>query len=325
MQAAAAQTGVRLSDGSTNILPVGTPDAGARRLGAAPPAGPPVPGTRLLPGLGPAPGAAADPVRGHLRVLPRRPRRRGRPGCGAIWTGRSGGIADEPATARALAGYLLRGLDCGALDRRRLHPGRNSSASRWSAPDRLGGMVDLVVRSRRAVTPRRRAPGRGRRDRRDGSSPSRRYDAAAGRRRGRRSRRHRAAARPGRHPRARQRAGPHRVGGLRHRHPGRRGRRGHHDRRHAAEQPAADRRRRRAADQAGAPRRASATSTSASGAARSPATPATCPACTTPGCSASRRSSPTPGCPSSRRSTRTSWPTALAAVDALFVVHAEDP
>jgi hypothetical protein len=27
----------------------------------------------------------------------------------------SGGIADEPATARALAGYLLRGLDCGAL------------------------------------------------------------------------------------------------------------------------------------------------------------------------------------------------------------------
>ena len=28
----------------------------------------------------------------------------------------SGGILDEPATARALAGYLLRGLDCGALD-----------------------------------------------------------------------------------------------------------------------------------------------------------------------------------------------------------------
>jgi hypothetical protein len=28
----------------------------------------------------------------------------------------AGGIADEPATARALAGYLLRGLDCGALD-----------------------------------------------------------------------------------------------------------------------------------------------------------------------------------------------------------------
>jgi citrate lyase beta subunit len=28
----------------------------------------------------------------------------------------SGGVLDEPATARALTGYLLRGLDCGALD-----------------------------------------------------------------------------------------------------------------------------------------------------------------------------------------------------------------
>src|SRR5690606_38351443 len=29
---------------------------------------------------------------------------------------RSGGVLDEPATARALAGFLLRGLDCGAVD-----------------------------------------------------------------------------------------------------------------------------------------------------------------------------------------------------------------
>jgi hypothetical protein len=29
---------------------------------------------------------------------------------------RSGSVLDEPATARALASYLLRGLDCGALD-----------------------------------------------------------------------------------------------------------------------------------------------------------------------------------------------------------------
>jgi hypothetical protein len=29
---------------------------------------------------------------------------------------RSEGIQDEPATARALARFLLRGLDCGALD-----------------------------------------------------------------------------------------------------------------------------------------------------------------------------------------------------------------
>jgi hypothetical protein len=27
-----------------------------------------------------------------------------------------GGVLDEPATARALAGVLVRGLDCGALD-----------------------------------------------------------------------------------------------------------------------------------------------------------------------------------------------------------------
>jgi hypothetical protein len=30
--------------------------------------------------------------------------------------GRAGGVLDEPATARALAGYVLRGLDCGAID-----------------------------------------------------------------------------------------------------------------------------------------------------------------------------------------------------------------
>jgi hypothetical protein len=29
---------------------------------------------------------------------------------------RSAGILDEPATARAMAGFLLRGMDCGALD-----------------------------------------------------------------------------------------------------------------------------------------------------------------------------------------------------------------
>ena len=28
----------------------------------------------------------------------------------------AGGVLDEPATAQALATYLLRGLDCGALD-----------------------------------------------------------------------------------------------------------------------------------------------------------------------------------------------------------------
>ena len=40
MQVAAAGTGVRLSDGSSNVLPVGSPRRGARGLAAARPAGP---------------------------------------------------------------------------------------------------------------------------------------------------------------------------------------------------------------------------------------------------------------------------------------------
>ena len=68
------------------------------------------------------------------------------------------------------------------------------------------------------------------------------YDDAAGRRAAPSTlgRRRGAAARPGRHPRARQRAGPHRVGGVRHRDPGGRGRRRDHDPRHAAQLDPAD-------------------------------------------------------------------------------------
>ena len=49
------------------------------------------------------------------------------------------------------------------------------------------------------------------------------------------------------------------------------------------------------------------------------------PRCTRPACSGSSASSSTPGCRSSRRWTRPSWRRRCAAVDALFVVHAEDP
>ena len=65
-----------------------------------------------------------------------------------------------------------------------------------------------------------------------------------------RPRRHRAAARAGRHARARQRARPHPLGGLRLGNPGVRGRRRHHARRHAAQLDPADRRRARARRQA---------------------------------------------------------------------------
>lgn len=114
MQVAAAGTGVRLSDGSTNLLPVGPPE----RVGVA--------------------------WRHHLRLV-RRSLERGyyqgwdlhpaqlptryaatfafyRDGFPAAaarlrdYVGRrDSGILDEPATARALADFVLRGLDCGAV------------------------------------------------------------------------------------------------------------------------------------------------------------------------------------------------------------------
>ena len=116
MQVAAAGTGVRALR-RLDQRPAGRrPRRGAGRLAAARPAGPPLAGARLLPGLGPAPGPAADPVRRHLRLLPRRACRGRRAGCATTWTGSAGGVLDEPATARALAAFLLRGLDCGALD-----------------------------------------------------------------------------------------------------------------------------------------------------------------------------------------------------------------
>lgn len=115
MQAAAAGTGVRLSDGSTNVLPVG----------------------------GTASVHAAWAL--HARLV-RRSLRRGfyqgwdlhpahlptrflatfsffRAGVGAASArlaaylngAAGGGHLDEPATARSMAGFLLRGLDCGAV------------------------------------------------------------------------------------------------------------------------------------------------------------------------------------------------------------------
>ncbi|GIM90266.1 DUF6986 family protein [Paractinoplanes toevensis] len=114
MQAAAAQTGVRLSDGSTNILPVGTDEeiqaawALHHRLVRRSLERGFYQGWDLHPAQLPTRYAATyaffrdgrDAAVGRLhRYLSRQ----------------ESGIADEPATARALAGYLLRGLDCGAL------------------------------------------------------------------------------------------------------------------------------------------------------------------------------------------------------------------
>ncbi len=115
MQAAAAQTGVRLSDGSTNILPVGGDhDVVAawtlhHRLVRRSLERGFYQGWDLHPAQLPTRYAAtyAFFADGRAAAVTRLRRYLDR---------RSGGIADEPATARALAGYLLRGLDCGALD-----------------------------------------------------------------------------------------------------------------------------------------------------------------------------------------------------------------
>jgi citrate lyase beta subunit len=114
MQAAAAQTGVRLSDGSTNILPVGSAaevraawqlhyrlvrrslERGFYQGWDLHPAQLPTRYAATYAFFRDGRDAAVDRLHRYL-------------------SRQNSGIADEPATARALAGYLLRGLDCGAL------------------------------------------------------------------------------------------------------------------------------------------------------------------------------------------------------------------
>jgi citrate lyase beta subunit len=115
MQAAAAQTGVRLSDGSSNVLPVGSPEEvlaawqSHHRLVSRSLARGFYQGWDLHPAQLPTRYSATYEffVSGRDVAVERLQRYLSR---------QESGIADEPATARALAGYLLRGLDCGALD-----------------------------------------------------------------------------------------------------------------------------------------------------------------------------------------------------------------
>jgi citrate lyase beta subunit len=115
MQAAAAGTGVRLSDGSTNVLPVGS----TTRVHEA---------WRLHHGLVRRSLARAyhqgwDMHPGHLPTryaavyaFYREGMEQAAARLAAYAARTAGDVMDEPATARALAGHLLRGLDCGALD-----------------------------------------------------------------------------------------------------------------------------------------------------------------------------------------------------------------
>jgi citrate lyase beta subunit len=115
MQVAAAGTGVRLSDGSTNVIPTGPTE----QVHAA---------WKLHHGLVRRSLARAY-YQGwdmHPAHLPTRYvavysfYREGLAAAAArlaAYVAKAGGdVMDEPATARALSGYVLRGLDCGAVD-----------------------------------------------------------------------------------------------------------------------------------------------------------------------------------------------------------------
>ncbi|MFK4226382.1 DUF6986 family protein [Streptomyces sp. NPDC019890] len=115
MQVAAAGTGVRVSDGSTNVLPVGTTEKvhdawrlhyGLTRRALARAY---YQGWDMHPGHLPTRYAAVFAFyrEGFEQAAARL----------AAYANHAGGdVMDEPATAKALSGYLLRGIDCGALD-----------------------------------------------------------------------------------------------------------------------------------------------------------------------------------------------------------------
>lgn len=114
MQVAAAGTAVRLSDGSTNVMPVGEPAAvdaawalhgrlvtRSLRRGF-------YQGWDLHPAQLPSRYAATYAFfRSGLGDVTRR--------LDAYLSKREGDVMDEPATARAMASFLVRGLDCGAV------------------------------------------------------------------------------------------------------------------------------------------------------------------------------------------------------------------
>jgi hypothetical protein len=115
MQLAVAGTGVRLSDGSTNVLPTGDADAvlAAWRLHAGL--------VRRSLERGFYQGWDMHPAHLVTRYAAVFAFFRGASAGAAArlraYRERSGsGFLDEPATAAAMAGFLLRGLDCGALD-----------------------------------------------------------------------------------------------------------------------------------------------------------------------------------------------------------------
>jgi citrate lyase beta subunit len=138
MQAAAAGTGVRLSDGSTNVLPVGDAKdveaawANHHRLVRRSLERGFYQGWDLHPAQLPTRYAATYAF--YREGLPRALTRLSNYARHTM-----GGIADEPATARALAAYLLRGLDCGAVDAAEVQAGSGLDEHRLRALSRPRG------------------------------------------------------------------------------------------------------------------------------------------------------------------------------------------
>ncbi|RJO75634.1 aldolase [Nocardia panacis] len=113
MQVAAAGTGVHLSDGSTNVVPVGNQVGSAWTLHARL--------VRRSLERGYYQGWDLHPAQLPTRYLATYAFfRAGLPQAvarlRAYLHGGDSGFLDEPATAAALAGFVRRGLDCGALD-----------------------------------------------------------------------------------------------------------------------------------------------------------------------------------------------------------------
>jgi citrate lyase beta subunit len=132
MQVAAAGTGVFLSDGSTNVLPVGANASDAWRLHA-----------RLVRrslergfyqgwDLHPAqlPSRYLATYAFYREGLPIAAKR-----LEAYVHGGDSGYLDEPATAAALAGFVLRGVECGAVDQSELDVDRSTLASLARRPE----------------------------------------------------------------------------------------------------------------------------------------------------------------------------------------------
>ncbi|CAN5682269.1 aldolase/citrate lyase family protein [soil metagenome] len=140
LQVAAAGTGVRVSDGSTNVLPVGDADAvhagwqlHARLVRRSLERGF-YQGWDLHPAQLPTRYAATYAFyRQHLAAAAARLR--------AYAAATGGGVLDEPATAAALAGFLLRALDCGAVD--------TAEVERYADLDRAG--LETFLPQRRAL------------------------------------------------------------------------------------------------------------------------------------------------------------------------------